>query len=78
MGDSGNNSYSNFGSLLMVLSVLLIAGTIGVAGQQITVANLVIGGSSYEGAIDDVAIYNRSLTNQEVQQLYFSGNKSRI
>ena len=76
VGDSGNNSYSNFRFFINGIERTIDCGhNWGGWTTNYPVANLVIGGSSYEGAIDDVAIYNRSLTNQEVQQLYFSGNR---
>jgi uncharacterized protein (TIGR02145 family) len=36
------------------------------------------GGNSFQGKIDDIAIYNRALTQQEITQLYQAGNETSL
>jgi hypothetical protein len=56
-------------------------GIIGRGGQDFTIGNIAVGSNScttanrgFDGLIDEVGIWNRSLTSDEINQLYNNGN----
>jgi hypothetical protein len=75
VGVYDGNTVSAYLDGTLVAAVPFPGGAIAPSGQHVNIArNPVYGGDFFAGALSDVRIYNRALSDSEVQQLYAAGN----
>ncbi len=69
-------TYNGSNMYLWVNGTFLTNGnrTLNTANTQVTIGGAGLVGAAYDGAIDEVQIYNRSLNATEIYQLYLGGN----